>query len=129
MPRHLVDGTEPGAAGVSALARRALALRGGASPRRQDGKRLGAVFFNSSLRTRMSMEAACGALGIQPLTLSPGQDAWKLEMRDGAIMNTDKAEHITEAVQVLAQYADALAVRAFAGLTDRPRIVGRPENN
>ena len=78
MLRNLIDGTEPGAAGVAALAQRALALRGGASPTRHDGKRLAAVFLNSSLRTRASMEAACRravALGLPSVAFTEHLDS------------------------------------------------------
>lgn len=113
-----VDGTEPGPDGLLALARRALALRSGQPARRFDGKRLAAVFLNPSLRTRTSIEAACGALGVQPLIVSPGRGAWPLAFGDGVVMDGAEAEHIRDAIAVLAQYADVLAVRAFAGLVD-----------
>ncbi len=112
----LIDGTEPGKGGVAELAQRALHLRAGAAPARRDGLRLAAMFLNPSLRTRASLEAAAGALGIQPIILQPGKDSWALEFADGAVMNGTKAEHVRDAVAVLEQYADMLAVRAFAGL-------------
>ncbi|MEM6930617.1 MAG: N-acetylornithine carbamoyltransferase [Myxococcota bacterium] len=118
MPRHFIDGTEPGKAGVEAIVRRALALASGAPPLRID-RRLVSVFLNPSLRTRLSLDAACHTLGIHHQSLSPGANAWKLEMEDGVVMDGDKAEHIADAVPVLNQYADLLAVRAFAGLVDR----------
>lgn len=113
-----IDGTELGADGVRRLAARALELRSGSAPRRADGKRLAAVFLNPSLRTRVSLEGAAGALGVQPLVVQPGKDAWGWEMVEGVVMDGGPAEHIKDAVQVLAQYADALAVRSFAGLED-----------
>jgi len=116
--RHFVDGTEPGREGVERLIRRALALSRGAPPLRID-RRLVSVFLNPSLRTRMSLDAACHTLGIHHQSLSPGADAWRLEMEDGAVMDGAAAEHVADAVPVLGQYADALAVRAFAGLEDR----------
>ena len=113
-----VDGTEPGPEAFVAMAQRGLALRAGAAPLRFDGKRLAAVFLNPSLRTRTSLEAACGALGVQPLIVSPGAGAWPLALGEGAVMNGAEAEHIKDAIAVLSQYADVLAVRAFAGLMD-----------
>jgi N-acetylornithine carbamoyltransferase len=114
MARDLLDGTEPGREGVLRLAERALALRAGAAPERRDGKRVVGVFFDPSLRTRTSMEAACAALGAHPIVVQPGVDAWGWEHRDGVVMNGGAAEHVREAVPVLAQYADLLAVRCFA---------------
>lgn len=113
-----VDGTEPGPEGLRTLALRALELRAGAMPTRFPGKRLVSVFLNPSLRTRTSLEAACQNLGVHAITLNPGSDAWKLEHRRGAVMDGDAAEHVADAIPVLAQYADVLAVRAFAALTD-----------
>jgi len=117
-PAHFLDGTEFGPDGVLSLAARALALRAGATPNRFDGARLAAVFLNPSLRTRTSMELAAGALGVQPVIVNPGKDAWALELRDGAVMDGGAAEHMSDAVRVLAEYADVLALRAFAKLED-----------
>lgn len=116
---NLVDGTEPGREGVLALCRRALDLRAGETPRTFPGRSVGAVFLNPSLRTRSSLEAACARMGVHPVVLHPGKDAWALEMREGVVMDGPFAEHVADAVPVLAQYVDVLAVRAFAGLEDR----------
>lgn len=115
---NFVDGTEPGAEGVLALCRRALELRAGARPRQFPGRSVAAVFLNPSLRTRTSLEAACARLGVHPVVLHPGRDAWALETREGVVMDGPFAEHVADAVPVLAQYADLLAVRSFAGLQD-----------
>jgi N-acetylornithine carbamoyltransferase len=117
--RHVVDGTEDGAEGYRALARRGLELRAGAAPRRRDGKRIVNVFLNSSLRTRTSMEAAAHNLGVHTVTLNPGRDAWLMEHRPGAVMDGDKPEHLADALPILSQFADAIAVRAFASLEDK----------
>lgn len=116
---HLLDGAEPGPAGLRALVSRALALRAGAPPTRFDGLVLGAVFLNPSLRTRTSLESACARLGIHPIILQPGSDAWGWEFRDGVVMDGAFPEHAREAIPVLASFVDLLAVRSFAGLTDR----------
>ncbi len=113
-----IDGTELGAEGFLALAERALALRAGSGPRRFPGKRIVAVFLNSSLRTRVSLEAAANDLGVHVVTLNPGADAWKLEWRAGARMDGEYAEHFADAIPALGEYADLLALRAFAGLKD-----------
>lgn len=117
-PPSLVDGTEFGREGAFALAQRALALRAGAAPVQAPGRSVCAVFLNPSLRTRASLEAACARLAVHPIVLQPGKDAWALETRDGAIMDGPFAEHVADAVSVLSQFADVVAVRAFAGLTD-----------
>ena len=82
-------------------------------------KTIGLLFFNSSLRTRLSTEKAARNLGMNVMTLNVGADSWGLEMEDGVLMNADKAEHVREAAAVMGRYCDILAVRAFAGLTDR----------
>ncbi|CCH00053.1 aspartate/ornithine carbamoyltransferase carbamoyl-P binding domain protein [Fibrella aestuarina BUZ 2] len=82
-------------------------------------KTIGLLFFNSSLRTRLSTEKAARNLGLNVMTLNVGSDSWGLEMEDGVLMNGDKAEHVREAAAVMGRYCDILAIRAFAGLTDR----------
>ncbi|SHF88164.1 ornithine carbamoyltransferase [Salegentibacter echinorum] len=83
------------------------------------GKTLGMLFFNPSLRTRLSTEKAAKLLGMDVLVMNAGSDGWALEFEDGAIMNSNKAEHIKEAAAVLSQYCDIIAVRAFPELKDR----------
>ena len=83
-------------------------------------KTLVMLFFNSSLRTRLSTEKAAKNLGMDVMILNVN-DAWNLEFEDGTIMNMDKSEHIKEAAQVISQYADIIAVRAFPGLKDKTR--------
>ena len=82
-------------------------------------KTLGLVFFNASLRTRMSTQLAAENLGMRVMVLNVKQDAWGLEMQDGAIMNGDRAEHVREAAAVMGQYCDVLGIRSFPTLTDR----------
>ena len=84
-------------------------------------KVLGLVFFNSSLRTRMSTTRAAYNLGMKVMTLNVSQDSWQLEMEDGAVMNKGTAEHIREAIPVMASYCDLLAVRSFPGLKSREK--------
>lgn len=85
------------------------------------GKTLGMLFFNPSLRTRLSTEKAAKLLGMEVMVMNVGTDGWALEFEDGAVMNSDKAEHIKEAAAVLSQYCDIIAVRAFPGLKDREK--------
>ncbi|WP_020538447.1 N-acetylornithine carbamoyltransferase [Lewinella cohaerens] len=78
------------------------------------------VFFNPSLRTRLSTELAAKNLGCNVMTLNVA-DGWKLEFADGTVMNGGTAEHIREAAGVMSQYADILAVRSFPGLEDKDK--------
>ena len=77
------------------------------------------VFFNSSLRTRLSSQKAALNLGMSPIVLNIGQDSWKLETEMGVVMDGDKSEHLREAIPVMASYCDIIGVRSFAGLVDR----------
>ncbi len=83
------------------------------------GKTLGMLFFNPSLRTRLSTEKAAKLLGMEVMVMNADKDGWALEFQDGAVMDSDKAEHIKEAAGVLSQYCDVIAVRAFPGLVNR----------
>ena len=71
------------------------------------------VFFNPSLRTRTSFEAAMLRFGGHAITLSAGGDTWRLEHRDGVVMDGDWAEHVREAAAVLGRYCDVLGVRSL----------------
>ncbi|QNK76439.1 acetylornithine carbamoyltransferase [Winogradskyella sp. PAMC22761] len=83
-------------------------------------KTLVMLFFNSSLRTRLSTEKAAKNLGMN-VTILNVNDAWNLEFEDGVVMNMDKSEHVKDAAQVISQYADVIAVRAFPSLTDKAK--------
>lgn len=82
-------------------------------------KTLGLLFFNSSLRTRLSTQKAALNLGMNPIVMNVSGDAWGLEFDDGTIMNGNTAEHIKEAAAVVSQYCDIIAVRAFPTLKDK----------
>jgi len=83
------------------------------------GKTIGLLFFNSSLRTRLSTQKAALNLGMSPIVMNVSGDAWGIEFGDGTIMNGTTAEHIKEAAAVVSQYCDIIAVRAFSTLTDK----------
>jgi len=83
-----------------------------------EGKTIGLLFFNPSLRTRTSMEVAASHLGGDSTTLTPGEGTWDLAWEDGAVMDGDAAEHVREAFGVLSRYHDALGVRVFASGTE-----------
>jgi len=82
------------------------------------GKSVALVFFNPSLRTRASMQVAIYELGGNPVVLEPGGTSWTLEHRAGAVMDSDKTEHVAEFVRVLERYCVAIGVRTFAALKD-----------
>ncbi|MBR7170768.1 MAG: acetylornithine carbamoyltransferase, partial [Prevotella sp.] len=77
------------------------------------------IFFNNSLRTRLSTQKAAMNLGMNVIVLDVNAGAWKLETERGVIMDGDKSEHLLEAIPVMANYCDLIGVRSFAGLTDR----------
>lgn len=77
------------------------------------------IFFNNSLRTRLSTQKAAMNLGMNVIVLDVNAGAWKLETERGVIMDGDKSEHLLEAIPVMASYCDIIGVRSFAGLTDR----------
>lgn len=77
------------------------------------------LFFNSSLRTRLSTQKAAMNLGMNVMVLDVNQGAWKLETERGVVMDGDKAEHLLEAIPVMASYCDVIGVRAFAGLKNK----------
>lgn len=83
------------------------------------GKVLCLLFFNNSLRTRLSTERAAMYLGMKVMVMQISETGWALEFEDGVIMNADKAEHVKEAAAVVSQYADVIGIRAFPTLTDK----------
>jgi N-acetylornithine carbamoyltransferase len=93
------------------LARR---LQARPEPQALAGKILGLLFMNPSLRTLSSFQAGMMRLGGTSFVVTPGQGTWNVETRTGAVMNGGAAEHVREAIPVLASYCDALGLRAFA---------------
>ena len=77
------------------------------------------VFFNNSLRTRLSTQKAALNLGMNVIVLDVNAGAWKLETERGVIMDGDKSEHLLEAIPVMGSYCDVIGIRSFAGLTNR----------
>ena len=77
------------------------------------------IFFNNSLRTRLSTQKAAMNLGMNVIVLDVNAGAWRLETERGVIMDGDKSEHLLEAIPVMGSYCDIIGVRSFAGLTDR----------
>ncbi len=85
------------------------------------GKTIVLLFFNNSLRTRLSTQKAAMNLGLEVMVMNFGSEGWALEFGDGTIMDQGASEHIKEAAQVVSQYCDIVAIRAFAGLTDKEK--------
>jgi len=77
------------------------------------------VFFNNSLRTRLSTQKAGMNLGMNVIVLDVNAGAWKLETERGVIMDGDKSEHLLEAIPVMGSFCDVIGIRSFAGLSDR----------
>ena len=82
-------------------------------------KNLGMLFFNPSLRTRLSSQKAAQLLGLKTMVMNFSNEAWALEFEDGTRMQGIRSEHIREAAAVVSQYCDMVAIRAFASLTNK----------
>lgn len=85
------------------------------------GKTICLLFFNNSLRTRLSTQKAAINLGLDVMVMNFGSEGWQLEFEDGVVMDQGKSEHIKEAAQVVSQFCDIVAIRAFASLTDKEK--------
>lgn len=84
-------------------------------------KSLGMLFFNPSLRTRLSTQKAAQHLGVKTMIMNFSNEAWALEFEDGTEMSGLRSEHIREAAAVVSQYCDVVAIRAFASLNDKKK--------
>jgi N-succinyl-L-ornithine transcarbamylase len=84
-------------------------------------KTVGMLFFNPSLRTRLSTQKAALNLGMNVMVMNFTNEGWTLEFEDGAIMNQGASEHIKEAAEVVSQYCDIIAIRAFAELVNKEK--------
>ncbi len=82
-------------------------------------KRIGLLFFNPSLRTRLSTQVAAQNLGMEPILFNVDKEGWALEFVEGAIMNGTTVEHIKDAAPVLGNYFDILCIRTFPSLQDK----------
>ena len=86
-----------------------------------EGKTICLLFFNNSLRTRLSTQKAAMNLGLDVMIMNFGSEGWQLEFENGAVMDQGKSEHIKEAAKVVSQFCDIVAIRAFASLTDKEK--------
>lgn len=104
---------------VNRLVEQALKFKHSAfQPELARGKKVGLIFLNPSLRTRLSSQIAAQNLGAEAIVLDIGKDGWALEFEDGVVMNGDRAEHIKEASAVMGRYFHVLGIRTFPSLTD-----------
>ena len=83
------------------------------------GKRMGLLFLNPSMRTRLSTQIACQNLGMDCIVFNVGQDGWSLEFEEEAIMSGTTVEHVKDAAPILGKYFDILGVRTFPGLQNK----------
>ena len=82
-------------------------------------KTLGLIFFNSSLRTRLSTIKAAKMLGLETIVMNFNNEGWEIEFEEKTIMSKNSAEHVKEAAQVISQYCDIIGIRAFAELKNK----------
>jgi len=83
------------------------------------GKTICLLFFNNSLRTRLSTQKAAMNLGMEVMVMNFGSEGWALEYGEGTVMDQGTSEHVKEAAQVVSQFCDVVAIRAFAKLEDK----------
>ncbi|MFN5020177.1 MAG: acetylornithine carbamoyltransferase [bacterium] len=87
-------------------------------------KRIGCLFLNPSMRTRLSTQVAAQQLGMETVIFNVGNEGWSLEFEEGAIMNGTSVEHVKDAAPIMGNYFDILAIRTFPGLKDREADYG-----
>ena len=106
---------------INALVAKALAYKANPFVDRSLGadKRIGMLFLNPSLRTRLSTQVAAEQLGMEAIVFNVDKDGWALEFEDGAIMSGNTVEHVKDAAPILGNYFDILCIRAFPSLTNK----------
>lgn len=108
-------------ANINALVEQALQYKANPLKDQQLGenKRIGLLFLNPSLRTRLSTQVAARNLGMEAVVFNVDKEGWALEFEEGAIMSGNTVEHVKDAAPVLGQYFDILAIRTFPSLKNR----------
>lgn len=106
---------------VNSLIQKALSFKKNPYQNRMlgSGKRMGLLFLNPSMRTRLSTQIAAANLGMEAIVFNVGQEGWALEFQDEVIMNGTTVEHIKDAAPVLGSYFDVLGVRTFPSLKNK----------
>jgi N-succinyl-L-ornithine transcarbamylase len=117
--RHFVTANDAG--DINQLLKNALDYRN--NPRKDlhlgAGKRIGMLFLNPSMRTRLSTQIAAQNLGMEAIVFNADKDGWKMEFEEEAIMSGQTVEHVKDAAPILGKYFDILAIRTFPGLVNR----------
>jgi N-succinyl-L-ornithine transcarbamylase len=108
-------------ADINSLVQKALDYKADPFQHRTIGanKRIGCIFLNPSMRTRLSTQVAAQNLGMEAIIFNAGSEGWALEFEDGAIMNGATVEHVKDAAPILGKYFDILAIRTFPSLKNR----------
>lgn len=121
--KHFINTADFSLEQIQALVEFGLAIKRGAAAPQLPGKILATVFFNPSVRTRMSFAAGMLKLGGQAIELAPGSGAWTFEFQEGVVMDGATVEHVKEAAPVLSRYCDALAIRSSELVTTAAKSV------
>src|SRR6187397_782560 len=108
-------------ADINALVAKALGCKADPFSSKQIGtnKKIGLIFLNPSLRTRLSTQVAAGNLGMEAIVFNVDKEGWALEFEDGAIMSGSTVEHVKDAAPILGRYFDILCIRTFPSLKNR----------
>ena len=106
---------------INALVNQALAYKADPYKDKQLGfqKRIGMLFLNPSMRTRLSTQIAAQQLGMEAIVFNVGQEGWALEFEEEAIMSGSSVEHVKDAAPILGKYFDILCIRTFPSLKNR----------
>ena len=122
--KHFISAHD--ATDINALVNKALAYKANPFLDKQLGahKRIGLLFLNPSLRTRLSTQVAAQNLGMEPIVFNVDKEGWALEFTEGAIMNGTTVEHIKDAAPILGNYFDILCIRTFPSLVNKEEDYG-----
>jgi N-succinyl-L-ornithine transcarbamylase len=122
--KHFISAHD--ATDINALVNKALAYKANPFLDKQLGahKRIGLLFLNPSLRTRLSTQVAAQNLGMEPIVFNVDKEGWALEFTEAAIMNGTTVEHIKDAAPILGNYFDILCIRTFPGLVNKEEDYG-----
>ncbi len=124
--RSFINTLEFTPAELEHLLARAKEFKKGKTPPALAGKSVALVFFNPSLRTRVSFEVGISQLGGHSVTMSVGSESWSLEHREGVVMDQDKVEHVKDAARVLSRLVQAVCVRSFPAMKSREEDLSDP---
>jgi N-succinyl-L-ornithine transcarbamylase len=117
--KHFISSTD--SPNIKSLVQKALAYKQNPTADKQlgAGKRMGLLFLNPSMRTRLSTQIAAQNLGMEPVVFNVGQEGWSLEFEEEAIMSGTTVEHVKDAAPILGNYFDILGIRTFPSLKNK----------